>query len=443
MNIAKIAQLEYYKFRHYRPFLVILGLFVFCFLLLGFSVKSLLDWFTEKAADDDIVKRFIGRGIPIFDFVDIWQNLAWPATVFKWIPAFVVIISVTLEYSQKTIKQNIIDGLSKREFLLSKLALVTIISLGSALLLFLLGLFLGLLYSPVKDFASIVENLEFIQIQQDYLEAKSQFDLAKSDYDRQQQLAKENVNSQKTLQQSQSNFKTWQAKYFALREKLSVLNLDPATVENGSIRSSIDLYSPINGYVTDVNINIGKFANPTDVLFEIVDTEHLHAELIVFEKDVPRLKIGQKVRFTLANESEERHATVYLIGREIGADRTVQIHCHIDEEDTELLPGMYLTAVVETGGAMLPALPTEAVIDYQGKKYIFVETDEGVHHNESSAVKGMQYFRMNEIQSGNSELNFIAVTVPDSLRNARIVVKGAYSLLSKLKNSEEEGGHGH
>ena len=162
MNIAKIAQLEYYKFRHYRPFLIILGLFVFCFLLSGFSIKSLLDWFTSKAEDDELISQVLGRGIPIFDFADIWQNLAWPATIFKWIPAFVIIISVTLEYSQKTIKQNIIDGLSKKEFLLSKLALVTIISIGSALLLFLLGLSLGLLYSPVTDFSSIVESIEFI-----------------------------------------------------------------------------------------------------------------------------------------------------------------------------------------------------------------------------------------------------------------------------------------
>lgn len=285
-----------------------------------------------------------------------------------------------------------------------------------------------------------IENLDFIQIQQDYLEAKSQFDLARSDFDRQKQLAKENVNSQKTLQQSQSNYKTWQAKYMALREKLKVLNLDPVAVENGTMRSSIDLYSPINGYVTDVNINIGKFANPTDVLFEIVDTEHLHAELVVFERDVPRLKIGQKVRFTLANESEERLATVYLIGREIGADRTVQIHCHIDKEDTELLPGMYLSAVVETDGATSPALPDEAVIDYQGRKYIFVESPQS---DATPGEAGIRYFQMSEISSGNSELGFVAVSVPDSLEKAGIVVKGAYSLLSKLKNSEEGGGHGH
>lgn len=162
INLAKVVSLEYYKFRHYRPFLVILGLYVFCFVLAGFSIKSLLDWFLEKQKDDNVLRHFIESGIPLFDFVDIWQNLGWLATLFKWIPAFVIIISVTLEFSQKTIKQNIIDGLSKREFLASKVALVAFISLGSALLLGLLGLFLGLLYSPVKGLPYILENIEFV-----------------------------------------------------------------------------------------------------------------------------------------------------------------------------------------------------------------------------------------------------------------------------------------
>jgi cobalt-zinc-cadmium efflux system membrane fusion protein len=290
-----------------------------------------------------------------------------------------------------------------------------------------------------------IENLDFIQIQQDYIEAKSQFDLAKADYDRQQELAKDNVNSQKTLQQAQSNFKTWQAKYISLGEKLRVLNIKAADVENGSIKSTIDLYSPIEGYVTEVSANIGKFASPTDVLFEIVDTEHLHAELIVFEKDVLKLKIGQKVRFTLANEATERMATIYLIGRAIGENRTVQIHCHIDKEDKELLPGMYLSAIVETGGASVPALPNEALIDYQGKKYVFVLTEESHEKNEATETQHEEgkHFEMVEVNIGHSELGFTEILSSDSLKNAQIAIKGGYSLLSKMKNSEEEGGHAH
>ncbi|MBT1703728.1 efflux RND transporter periplasmic adaptor subunit [Chryseosolibacter indicus] len=295
-----------------------------------------------------------------------------------------------------------------------------------------------------------IENLDFIQIQQDYLEAKSQLELAKVDYERQQELAKENVNSQKVLQQAKSNYTIWEAKHNALREKLRVINIDAKSVEDGNIRSSINLYSPIEGYVTQVNVNIGKYVNPTDVLFEIVDTEHLHAELIVFEKDVPRLRIGQKLRFTLANETKERMATVYLIGREISTDRTIRIHCHIDEEDKEFLPGMYLTGLVETGSTQVPALPDDAIISYQGKKYIFIASEEKEENHESSdPTQGDPHneesknFRMVEIETSNSELGFTEVSVPDSIGNSAVVIKGAYVLLSKMKNSEEEGGHAH
>lgn len=300
------------------------------------------------------------------------------------------------------------------------------------------------------EVVATIENLDFIQMQQDYLEAKSNFEFADADYKRQQALAEENVNSEKTLQQSRTSYFTWLAKYNGLHEKLKLLNLNPASIEQGNMKSSINLYSPINGYVTAVNVNIGKFVNSADVLFEIVDTEHLHAELIVFERDVLRLKIGQKVRFTLANESRDRMATIYLIGREIGDDRTIQIHCHIDQEDKELLPGMYLTAVVETGGALVPAVPDEAVIDYQGEKHLFLVT-ENEHAGDLSVNNGEQqnreeeniHYEMVKIQTGNSELGYTEVILPPDFKRAQpIVVKGAYALLSALKNSEEEG-HGH
>jgi cobalt-zinc-cadmium efflux system membrane fusion protein len=304
--------------------------------------------------------------------------------------------------------------------------------------------------SKVKkgEVIATIENLEFIQLQQDYLEAKTQFELTQADYERQLALAKENVNSKKTIQQAKTAYITWQARYKGLLEKLRILNFDIAGVEAGNFTNAIRLYSPIHGYVTEVNVNIGKFVSPSDVLFEIVDTEHLHAELVIFEKDVSKVKIGQNVRFTLANESKEREATVYLIGREISPDRTIRIHCHIKTEDTEMLPGMYLSALVETGGALVPALPGEAIIDYQGSKFIFVST--GEHHDEvheqpddnGTSEEPHQAFHMVEITTGISELGYTEVSLPDSLADAAIVVKGAYSLLSTMKNTEE-GGHHH
>jgi cobalt-zinc-cadmium efflux system membrane fusion protein len=281
-----------------------------------------------------------------------------------------------------------------------------------------------------------IENLEFIQLGQDYLEAKGQLEFARADYERQQALGKENVNSQKTLQQSKATFDSWHAKFSGLREKLKVMNMDIAALEAGTISSIINLRSPINGYVTEVNVNIGRYVSPTDILFEIVDTEHLHAELTIFEKDVPKIRIGQRVRFTLANESKERAATVFLIGRQISTDRTVRIHCHIDVEDTNLLPGMYLQAVIETGGAEVLALPDKAVIDYLGRKYLFY-LDAGV--SQSNLPNGIQYrFVMREVQVGKSEAGYTEVNLPPDLpSSAQVAVENAYALLSKLKNTEE------
>ncbi len=287
-----------------------------------------------------------------------------------------------------------------------------------------------------------IENLDFIQMQQDYLEAKNQLEFAEADYKRQQELSKENVNAQKTLQQAKSNYASWQAKANGLREKLKMININFASLEKGNITGIVYLYAPITGYVTEVNVNIGKFVNPSDVIFEIVDTHHLHAELTVFEKDVPKLKIGQKVRFTLANETKERTATVYLLGREISTDRTIRIHCHIDNEDTQLLPGMYLKAAVETGGALVAALPDEAIIDFQGKKYIFIPFAAEAPKEAKTEGKEGHHFTMTAIQIGNSETGFTEVILPEGFDvNTGVVTKNAYSILSKIKNSEEEGGH--
>jgi cobalt-zinc-cadmium efflux system membrane fusion protein len=275
-----------------------------------------------------------------------------------------------------------------------------------------------------------VENLEFIQIQQDFLEANNQLELAQTEYTRQQELAKENVNATKTLQQAKSQFTNWSIKSKALSEKLKLLNIKSEAIEAGNFSSTIMLYSPISGYVTDMTANVGKFANPGDVLFTIVDTEHLHAELTVFEKDFSKIKVGQKIRFALNNESTERIATVYLIGREIAPDRTVRIHGHLDKEDKNLLPGMYLNAIIETGGAMVNTLPSEAIIDFADKKYIFVfdgKTDTVVN------------YRIVEIQTGNSELNFTEIILAEAdLNTWQVVTQGAYALLSKMKNKEEE-----
>ncbi|WP_316799589.1 efflux RND transporter periplasmic adaptor subunit [Pedobacter frigidisoli] len=282
---------------------------------------------------------------------------------------------------------------------------------------------------------AVMQNPEFIQMQQDYLDYKSQLQFLKQELNRQEELAKENVNSKKALQKAISEYQSVSARLLGQRSKLSIMNISFAALEKGNIQKTFNLYTPMAGYVMQVNTNIGAFASTTDVLFKIADTEHLHAELTVFEKDVPKLKLGQKVRFVLANEEKERMATVYLIGREISKERTVQIHCHLDKEDTQLLPGMYLKAYVESGTSKVESLPDAAIVEFEGKKIIFTSKmpDSG------TPAKTYQY-KMLEVKTGVSENGYTQVSFAQELPSGnRVVVKGAYDLLSKVKNSEEEG----
>ena len=278
-----------------------------------------------------------------------------------------------------------------------------------------------------------VVNPEYIQLQQDFLDTKSQTEFLETEFHRQEELAKENVNAQKTLQKSRADLNSMKAKNSGLRAKLTMLNIDPDKLGPGVIRSTIALHSPINGYVTQINSAIGSFVNPTDVMFRIVDTEHLHAELTAFERDIPNIKIGQTIRFTLANETKERTAKVFLIGREISADRTVRIHGHLDQEDRDLIPGMYLKAIIETGSQTFPSLPEDAVVNFEDKNYIFIKES------------GENTFRQLAVTTGVRENGFVEVKLPDdrNVQNTSVVLKGAYKLLSKIKNRElgEDPGH--
>ena len=272
-----------------------------------------------------------------------------------------------------------------------------------------------------------LEHQDYIQLQQDYLDNKSQLEYLELDYQRQQVLAKENVNATKALQQAKSNYFSTKAKVQGLKAKLQLINIDIDLLEKGTITSTINLYSPITGYITQVNINIGMHVNPSDMMLRIVDSEHLHAEAQVFEKDISKLKIGQKVHLTLSNETRERNATVYLVGKEMTPERTIRVHCHLTEEDHELIPGTFFNATIETNSETVNALPEKAVVNFDGKYYAFVVIDEA----------GRKY-KMTEIIKGKTADGFCEVILPKELSaNTLFVTTGAYDLLSFLKNTEE------
>ncbi len=286
---------------------------------------------------------------------------------------------------------------------------------------------------------AVMENQEYVLLQQEYLENYGQLEFLKSDYDRQKELSKENVNAKKSLDQAKANYLTAKGRLEGLTSRLELLNINVGKLQNGKIQNTINLYAPISGYVTKVNTNIGAFVNPTDVIIEIVNTSELHVELTIYEKDIPSIKEGQRVLFTLSNETTQREARVKLIGRQISNERSIQVHCDLVKNDKELIPGMYLKAIVETNNAMLTAVPESALVYFEGKSYVFFK-EEVKHDSQEKTI----HFEMIEVNAGKSEAGFVAITLPSGFDvRKELVVKGAYSLLAKMKNSEEEGGHAH
>lgn len=287
-----------------------------------------------------------------------------------------------------------------------------------------------------------VENPEFIEFQREYLEALANNEYLKADFERQQTLNNEQVTSTKVFQKAKSSYLTNKANIQALESKLRLVGINPASVKNGTISSVVNIYSPINGIVRDVYINTGKYFNPQDVLMDITDASDLHVELKVYEDDIRLIRNGQRIRFRLANAPEKwMEAEVFLIGNNVLEDRSITIHGHLKEHVEDLLPGMFVNAAIEVEAFQQYALPEEAIVRFEGKHYIFKSLGQRKEGDQS-----INDFEMIEIIKGNEEEGFVAFTFEDpsqDISTMEVVLKDAFTLLAKAKNSEEEGGHGH
>lgn len=290
---------------------------------------------------------------------------------------------------------------------------------------------------------AVIENPDFIQFQQDYLEGLANQEYLKAEFERQQELYNEKVASGKSFQQAKSAYLANEARIKTMEARLKLIGFNPTKISSGSVSASVNVYSPVTGYVREVFTNIGKYIDPKDVIMNITNSEDLHVELTVYENDIPRIKEGQRIRFSLANSPDQwREAEVFLIGSGVREDRSVTVHGHLKEMYDDLLPGMYVTAKVETNTNEVWAVPESAVVRFVGKRYIFGYVNEHMENGEK-----VHAFEMLEVTSGYSEDGFTHVTLVDSskeLSTIKLVSEGAFTLLAKAKNTEEEGGgHGH
>ncbi|WP_226064940.1 efflux RND transporter periplasmic adaptor subunit [Kaistella polysaccharea] len=271
-----------------------------------------------------------------------------------------------------------------------------------------------------------LENPELVQLQQDYLLAKSNLQYAQQDYSRQKDLNENKASSDKVTQKAFNESQNQNIMMKGMAQKLSAMGINPGSLNANNIRRSFAVTSPISGYISTVNVNIGQYVSPMDKMFDIVNTGDLHLALKVFEKDLGKIKVGQKVYgFTNQNPTKKYEARVFIIGKDFSADRSVLIHCHFVDNSLQLLPGTFMNAEMEADSEEGIVIPDDAIVTWEEKQYIFEE------------VKPKTY-KMFPVEIGNAENGFTELlNFKEDNKDKKFVTKGAYQLLMALKNVEE------
>lgn len=274
---------------------------------------------------------------------------------------------------------------------------------------------------------AIMEDPALVQLQQDYLMAQARLVYLEQDLARQRMLNENKVNADKVYQQAQADHTAQKVLVKGLGEKLRLIGMNPDKLTENTISRSVPVYSPINGFVSKVNVNIGKYVNPADVLFELINPDDMHAALTVFEKDIARVKPHQKVMVTFVDEPDnEYECEVLLVTRNVDADRSALVHCHFEKQPDRLLPGMFLNARIMVNNVNALVVPEEAVVRYGNTEYVLQEESAG-------------RFRLLAVETGARQGGLVEISSKEvQLEGKKIIVRNPYPALSQLKNAAEE-----
>lgn len=275
-------------------------------------------------------------------------------------------------------------------------------------------------------------------LQTDFIKSYSQLQFLEKEFERQKRLYEENVSSGKTFQQTQAEYHSMRGQVKAYETQLKQLNLNIQRLRDGHIYDQVPVISPIDGYVEKVLIQLGQFVDPPKEMFMIVNTEHVHADLMVFEKDVYKVKEGQKVSFTVESvPGQILTAEIYSVGKQFEKDpKAVHVHAEIHNNEGYLIPGMYINGRIHTSQKQAPALPEEAIIEEAGKKYLFVA------RRDSTDEDAGWSFRPVEITTGTVIDGWVEVNLPEPMPpGTRVALNNGYYLIAEMKKAERGQGH--
>lgn len=273
---------------------------------------------------------------------------------------------------------------------------------------------------------AVIEDQSYVQIQHDYLTTKQQLAFASKDYARQKELNASQAVSEKNFQLSESEYTKQRITLKSLEEKLKLIQINPGTLTANSISKSVNIYAPISGIITKVDVNIGKYVSATDILFQIMDNQSMYAKLNVFEKDAANLSIGQKIKvFTNSQPDVFYETKIEFVNKSYSDESAIEVYAKIFNTTKKLIPGNYINALIQIDNNNAFVLNNDAIVDYEGKKFVFIQ-------NENKNT-----FSMQEVQLGTITDKVSEIINYDTLQNKSIVIGDAYTLLMVLKNKEE------
>lgn len=296
-----------------------------------------------------------------------------------------------------------------------------------------------------------ISNPQYIQMQEQYLTVNSRISFAEQEFRRQKELFDNDAGAKKNLQSADAELKSLRTQKASLQRQLQLMGISSGKVSNANLRSGLVITAPISGTISNINAQIGSYVDVSSPVLDIIDNNSIHLDLQVFEKDLPKMKVGQIVHFKLTNNPEtEYDAKIYSIGSSFeNESKTISVHANVTGNKTGLIDGMNITGIVSLDKSTTSAIPDEAVVEADGKYYIFIQTDKkpGEYedekdetHEKNSSHK--QHKTMNfekiEIVKGTSDMGYTAITpIIDIPQNAKIVVKGAFFVNAKLTDSGE------
>jgi len=298
-----------------------------------------------------------------------------------------------------------------------------------------------------------IENPQFIQLQEEYLTVKNNIIFAEQELARQRELTDGGAGAFKNLQSIQTQINNLRARKASIEKQLQLMNIAAANIQPGNLQTSIQVLSPVSGTISAIFAKIGSYVDVASPVAEIVDNAKLHLDLLVFEKDLPKLKTGQTIYFTITNNPNLQYrATIFSIGASFENDsKTISVHSEVIGNKEGLINGMNAVGIISLDKAATPSVPNSAIVNADGKYYVFVVRDEAAkehdhkaNEKEATHEKGHKTTRFEEIEvfKGTSEAGYTAVTLlaKDVPPNAQVATNGAFFINAKLTNA---GGHEH